>query len=186
MLEKLLKWDKDTLIYLNNLGNELYDPFWVAVTDFRIWIPLFIGIIAIIFWKYAAKVGSWILLLYTAMLTVLVVFMFIVKNTVARLRPNNDENLNQIIRIIKEPTDFSFFSGHASFSFSVVTLTVLLLRRQLPIIQVLWLYPILFSYSRIYLGVHYPVDILVGAVIGFLFAVVFHRLHKKIIVPYIV
>ncbi|MBM1108050.1 phosphatase PAP2 family protein [Aurantibacter crassamenti] len=185
MLEKLLDWDREIFIFLNNLGTDSHDVFWQTITKFPPWIPLYLILIALLFWKSSFKEGVWMLLSYVSMLVILQPTIYTTKHFVGRLRPNNNESINQLIRIVHEPSNFSFFSGHAAFSFSIATLAVLFLRKKTRFIHFVWLYPILFSSSRIYLGVHYPSDILVGALVGVLFAFVFYRMHQKFKAPYI-
>ncbi|MFK7812911.1 MAG: phosphatase PAP2 family protein [Maribacter sp.] len=185
MFEKLLEWDRDSLIYLNSLGIEEYDLFWLTVTKFPTWIPLFLLIIFLLFWKNSRKEGFWMLLSYVSMLMLLSATIFLTKEYVGRLRPNNDETINLLIRIVHQSSNYSFFSGHAASSFSIATITVLFLRKKILLIHVVWIYPILFSFSRIYVGVHYPTDIIVGAFIGMFFAWLFYRMNQKFIAPYL-
>jgi len=75
-----------------------------------------------------------------------------------------------VIRVLKDPTGYSFFSGHASSSFSIVVYVVLCVRNFSPWVYLAFIWPLLFSLSRIYVGVHYPSDLLVGALVGSLIA----------------
>lgn len=184
MFELLQEWDKDTFVYLNSLGIEEYDSFWTTVTSFTTWIPLFIFIIFLINWKYTFKQSLWILFYYTLLISTVTVFIFLAKQGIGRLRPNNNEAINSLIRILQNPSDYSFFSGHAAASFSIATMTVLYLKSKVRWIPLLFLWPILFSMSRIYVGVHYPLDILVGAVVGLLMALLFYRIHQRFNAPY--
>jgi undecaprenyl-diphosphatase len=179
MLEKILQWDREALIYLNGFGIEKYDGFWLIVTDFRTWIPLFIALILLIFLKYSRRDAVLVLLSYLIMLLLLAATIFLTKDWIGRLRPNNDQGLNLLIRIVHMPSDFSFFSGHSTISFGITTLTVLLLGKKFAWINLIWIYPLLFSFSRIYLGVHFPSDILVGALVGVFFAWAVYRMLKK-------
>ncbi len=185
MLEKLIEWDSATLIYLNNLGGENFDLFWITVTKFPTWIPLYLIIIFLIFWKNSSKQGLWMLLSYVSMLVILSISINTAKDLVGRLRPNVDESINSFIRIVLQSSNYSFFSGHAASSFSIAALAVLFLRKKFPLIHVVWLYPMLFSFSRIYLGVHYPSDIIAGAMVGILFASIFYLMYQKFRAPYI-
>ena len=105
------------------------------------------------------------------------------KHAVARLRPNNTEDINTLIRILKTPSTYSFFSGHSSSSFSVTTAVVLFLRRRFKWCWVFYLWPLLFVFSRIFVGVHFPVDIIVGATVGVLSALFFYMLYVRLISP---
>jgi undecaprenyl-diphosphatase len=180
MLDQLLQWDRDTFIYLNSLGIENLDVFWSYVTDFATWIPLFILFVVLIFRAYPKKEAFRVL--GTVLLTVAVVAMFtgIVKEWVARLRPNNTEEINTLIRILKSPDGYSFFSGHSSSSFSITTSIFLFLRHKFKWSWVFYIWPLLFALSRIYVGVHYPLDLIVGALVGILFAIFFYRLYHKV------
>jgi undecaprenyl-diphosphatase len=179
MLDQLLKWDRDTFIYLNSLGIEDYDVFWSTVTNFTTWIPLFILFIVLIFRFYPKNEAFWVL--GTVLLTVSLVAAFtgITKEWVARLRPNNTEEINTLIRILKSPDGYSFFSGHSSSSFSITTSVFLFLRHHFKWSWLFFIWPILFATSRIYVGVHYPLDLFVGAAVGLLFAFLFYRLYRK-------
>ncbi len=185
MLEKILQWDEEALIYLNNLGSENFDLFWVITTNFFTWIPLFLYLIIHLIRTHELKELRWIFLSYLSMLVFLTVAIFLCKYTVGRLRPINEVELNQFLRLLIKPNDFSFFSGHAASSFGIITMAYLFLRKHLKWTYILYLWPLFFSFSRIYLGVHYPSDIVVGALVGILFAVIFYKMHQKLRAPYI-
>jgi len=185
MLEDILQWDRDAFIYLNGLGIEKYDAFWSAITNFYNWIPLFVLFIYLFFRKFPAKKAL------AALGTLLFLVLFVTtltdltKEVVARLRPNNEEDINTLIRIVKSPTNFSFFSGHAASSFSITTLVYLFLRQKVKWTWLFYIWPLLFAMSRVYVGVHYPIDILVGAIVGVGTVVLTFLLYKRLIVPYL-
>ena len=183
MLEQILEWDRDTFIYLNSLGIEKYDVFWVTVTQLTTWIPLFIFFFFLLYRKHSKKEAIVMMLVSLAILGIILLTMQITKESVARLRPNNDLTINSVIRILKSPSSYSFFSGHAATSFGLTTLIVLFLRKKLKWVWLFYLWPLLFAFSRIYVGVHYPVDILVGVVVGLFYAFLFYRFYGKFIAP---
>lgn len=186
MLKHLLEWDRNTFIYLNNLGTEDYDLFWVIVTNITSWIPLYILLLALIFLKYPKKEALFISCTIVLLLICILGLTDIVKTYFERLRPNNDIEINSIIRILKNPAGYSFFSGHASSSFSLTTISFLFLRKKVSIIWLLFIWPFLFAYSRIYVGVHYPLDLITGALIGMLLGFLFYLFYRRFIEPYIV
>ena len=186
MLKHLLEWDRNTFIYLNNLGTEDYDLFWVIVTNITSWIPLYILLLALIFLKYPKKEALFISCTIVLLLICILGLTDITKTYFERLRPNNDIEINSIIRILKNPAGYSFFSGHASSSFSLTTISFLFLRKKISIIWLLFIWPFLFAYSRIYVGVHYPLDIITGALTGMLLGFLFYRFYRSFIEPYIV
>lgn len=169
---------------LNHLGSETYDAFWVTATQATTWIPLFLFFILLLFKKYPAK-QAW-LMIGNALLLLLVVLgiTLATKEGIARLRPSENTQLKAVIRILSRPEGYSFFSGHASSSFSLTTLMVLYLRASFRWRYLFFVWPVFFASSRIYLGVHYPIDILVGALIGILTGLLFYRGYVDIILPY--
>lgn len=185
MLEKILQWDRETLIYLNCLGIEEYDHFWSTVTNIYTWIPLFLFFFILVFWKFPRKDAIYISLTVISLIIFILVATDVTKGFFERLRPNNNTEINSIIRILKNPSTFSFFSGHAASSFSITTVLVLFLRRRFKWVWLFYLWPLLFALSRIYVGVHYPVDIIVGALVGVCTAFAFYNLYTRVIAPYL-
>ncbi|SHJ50487.1 phosphatase PAP2 family protein [Pseudozobellia thermophila] len=183
MLDKILEWDKAVFVYLNGLGIEDYDVFWTTVTNFTTWIPLFILFIVLIFIKYPKKEAFWVIVTILVMILYVGTLTDLTKHAVARLRPNNNEDINTLIRILKNPSTYSFFSGHSSSSFSITTLVVLFLKNRFKWSWLFYIWPVLFVLSRIFVGVHFPLDILVGALVGVLSALFFYMLYIRFIVP---
>ena len=183
MLERIVEWDRNTFIFLNNLGIEQYDHFWITVTDFKNWTPLFIFFIALIFWKYPKREAVLVIVTLLMMVWFVTTLTDLTKHAIARLRPNNTEDINTLIRILKTPSTYSFFSGHASSSFSIATLLVLFLRKRFVWSWLVYFWALLMVASRIFVGVHFPVDIIVGALVGALSALFFYFLYVRLIAP---
>ena len=185
MLDRILQWDRDAFVYLNSLGIEQYDFFWSTVTKFPPWIPLFVLFIALYFIKFKKREALCMILTLLILVFFVETLTDLTKNVVARLRPNNDEELNTLIRILRSPSGFSFFSGHASSSFSVTTFVVLCLRHHFKWVYLFYIWPVLFAMSRVYVGVHFPVDLITGALVGMVSAWMFYRLYLLLILPYL-
>ncbi|WP_224489650.1 phosphatase PAP2 family protein [Robertkochia flava] len=179
MFEQLLEYDRKILVYLNNLGIEQYDFFWSSITKTAFWIPLFILFIYVIqnTWKGNKPWISQLTALGTFLCTMALTLF--VKAWVARLRPSGEEEFSKLIRVLHQSESFSFFSGHAANSFALTTVVVLLTQRRYPWVHLFYLWPILFSFSRIYVGVHYPSDILVGMLVGMGIAFGAYALHNR-------
>jgi undecaprenyl-diphosphatase len=182
MLDELLAYDKELLIYLNNLSEIQFDTFWILITSFIYWIPLLLFIFYKIYRKFPKHqaryiIGYGLFILFTSLLLV-----EIVKIGIERIRPCNDPTVAPFLNIIIKPTNYSFFSGHATVSFALTTYLVLMLRKVFFFIRFLYIWPLLFIYSRLYFGVHYPSDILTGIIIGILIGVAFHRICNARIV----
>ncbi len=184
MLKRILDWDRDTFIFLNGLGIERFDLFWSTVTNFTTWIPLFIFFFYLLYRKHPRRDSLLMALTVFLVLSFIVLTLTITKDYVARLRPNNDPEVNTLIRILNGPTNFSFFSGHAAASFGLTTIFFLFLRKKVRLAWLFFTWPLLFGFSRIYVGVHYPIDIMVGAGVGLFYGLLFYVLYNRIIVPY--
>ena len=185
MLEKILEWDRETFIYLNNLGIKGYDLFWITITNFNTWIPLFLVFFILIFIKYTRREAFFVILMILMMIIFVTTITDLIKFSVGRLRPNNDEDINTLIRILQTPSTYSFFSGHSSSSFSITTLVVLFLKNRFKWCWLFYIWPVLFVMSRIFVGVHFPLDIIFGALAGILSALFFYMLYVRLIAPYL-
>ncbi len=184
MWEQLKHWDRDVLIYINNLTIERFDSFWVFVTQIENWTLLYV-LFFFLFFSVYPKLKAVKGVALTIVVFIISLFLTgIVKYSVARVRPNNIPDLKPFIRILQTPDHYSFFSGHAAVSFAVTTFVVLVFRNRFKWIYVFYIWPIIFSMSRIFVGVHYPSDILVGTGIGISIAVLTWKYVSKRILRY--
>jgi undecaprenyl-diphosphatase len=183
MLEKILTLDKEWFIYLNGLGSETYDGLWLLITKQINWIPLFILLGYLIFKKLGTKQTLFLLLFIAILLTITDQVTNLFKNGFQRLRPCNNPEINSFIRVVQVRNSFSFFSGHAANTMAVATFLYLIMKRYFKYFGILFLWPLIFAYSRIYLGLHYPSDIicgyLFGAIIGFLIFKAYQTAQRK-------
>ena len=115
-MDDLLALDKEIFVYLNNLGSVPFDDFWKIITKQIYWTPLFVSV----FYCIQKKVGIKQLFLIIVFLALLITFTDqmtnLFKNAFQRLRPCNDSEIKNIIRIVIERKSPSFFSGHAANS----------------------------------------------------------------------
>lgn len=182
MLDKWLTYDKELLIYLNNLGDMQFEIFWLYITKFICWIPLIIFIFYKIYTKFPKKQAIYIIGCGIGILLCSLLIVELVKIGVERMRPCNDPSVAPFLNIVIQPKNYSFFSGHATVSVAFTTFMCLMMRKSLPQIGLLVIWPLLFMYSRLYFGVHYPSDILTGILIGILIGIAFHRICNARIV----
>jgi undecaprenyl-diphosphatase len=166
MLETLLELDRDVFVYLNSLGSESWDGFWLFITKQFNWAPIF----AIILYLAFKRLGWRHALLVVGIIALLVAFTDqttnLIKNTFQRLRPGSDPELAEFIRAVQKRNSFSFISGHASSSMASAFFLFHVLRPYLKYMGFIFIWPLIFAYSRIYLGLHYPGDIIVGYLWG--------------------
>jgi undecaprenyl-diphosphatase len=104
------------------------------------------------------------------------------KNHFQRLRPCNDSSINSIIRVVKGSNSYSFFSGHAANTSAVALFLFLNFRKKYKYFGLIFIWPMIFAYSRIYLGLHFPIDILTGYFFGTTFGLLMFKIYRKIIV----
>ncbi|MFY7672375.1 phosphatase PAP2 family protein [Tenacibaculum sp. MEBiC06402] len=170
--------DAELLIFLNNLGNEKWDSFWLTITNQFNWIPLFVIILVLIYVRFGLRKTIFSLLFIVVLVAFSDQFTNLIKNTTERLRPCNTAWLQEYLRQFSyKPRGYSFWSGHASLSTTFTVFIIFLLRSRFKFIYLLFLFPLIFGYSRVYLGVHYPGDISVGYLSGILFGTLFYKLY---------
>jgi undecaprenyl-diphosphatase len=178
MLDKLLSLDSRLLLFLNGLGSEKFDGFWLIITKQQYWVPFFLVLLYVIYKKIGTKQFLYVVLFIALILVFTDQITNVFKNGFQRLRPCNSPDINTIMRIVKTSGSYSFFSGHASNSMAVATFIYCLTRKYFKYIYLLFLWPLVFAYSRIYLGVHYPLDVLCGYLFGILSGYTFYKLHQ--------
>ena len=183
-MEHLINLDKELFLFLNGLGSEPFDGFWEIITKQIYWSPLFIGVFYLIQKKVGWKGLGIIILFLAALITFTDQITNLFKYSFERLRPCNNPEFDGIMREVITRKSFSFFSGHASNSFATTTFVVLIIRNYYKHTYLLYLFPLIFAYSRIYLGLHYPGDILTGYFFGGLFGFSFYKLYNYVVKRY--
>jgi undecaprenyl-diphosphatase len=179
-MEQIITWDTQLFLFLNNLGSESFDGFWMFVTKQLHWIPLFILVFYLIFKNIKRNE----LLLLVILLAVLITFVDqstnLVKFTFERLRPCSNPDLAGKMRAVIIRDSFSFFSGHASNSMATTVLIYLITRPFFKYGYLFFVFPLVFAYSRIYLGLHFPLDIICGYAFGALSALGAFKVFEKL------
>ncbi len=176
-MEQIIQLDKELFIFLNNLGSEPFDSLWLFITKQLHWTPFFLFVFYLLQKKIGWKNFGIVVVILALMITFTDQMTNLMKNSVQRLRPCNDEELKGLIRVVKNSKSFSYFSGHASNSMASTVLIFAILRQYYRHAYLLFLFPLIFAYSRIYLGLHFPADILSGYVFGALTGFLFYRLY---------
>ena len=164
-LNLLKSWDKDLFLLLNGMHSSLWDYSMTLFTLTPIWL-LFYGTILVIIGKKYGKKSLFILVAITLMIVCADQFSGILKHTVQRLRPSNDPAFSQLVHVFfRKGGQFGFVSAHAANTFAIATFTSLLFKNR-RYTTFIFPWAMMIAYSRVYLGVHYPGDILGGAILG--------------------
>ncbi len=179
MLEKLRALDVELFVYLNSLGNETFDATWLFLTKQINWLPFFLMLLFVVYKKLGSKQTLYLLLFVALLITFTDQTTNAFKNAFQRLRPCNNPDINTFIRVVQSRSSYSFFSGHAANSMAVASFLYFVFKSRIKYLGFLFLWPLVFAYSRIYLGLHYPLDILTGYLFGFVFGYLIHLLYKK-------
>ena len=178
MIEFLTYWDTQLFIFLNNIHSPFWDGIMWWISGTKSWIPLYIVIIAFIIYKQKKK--SSLTLLFIAVVVFLSdqVSVHLFKEVFQRLRPCHTPELQDIVHLVKNKCggQFGFVSSHATNTFSIATfLSLLFKNRNFTVFILIW--ATIVSYSRIYLGVHFPLDVIAGGILGSLIGYSIYKLY---------
>ena len=170
LIDQIIEWDKSLFTLLNQWGIEALDPFFLVISRVAIWIPLYVFFAYLLFRDFNMKNALFLLLgavLCVVLTDQLSVHAF--KNVFERLRPCWNPELESSIRLVKEYCggQYGFVSSHASNTFGFAVFMGWTFQGKRSWVKpTLLIWAFLISYSRIYLGVHYPMDVLGGAILG--------------------
>lgn len=185
-IQRLIDIDKQVMLALNGSDSLYMDGVMKIFTTTSVWIPV-AAVLLFVVLKNNTPRGSLLTVLAVA-LTILAcdqISSGLIKPIVARLRPSHDPSFMHLIDTFNgyRSGSYSFTSSHACNSFGIFTIIALIIRnRALSLSLLLW--ACINSFSRIYLGVHYPGDILCGAIVGIVIGsimfLIYHIVKKKI------
>jgi undecaprenyl-diphosphatase len=163
MLEHL---DQQLFLFLNSLNSPFWDQLMHALSGRVIWIPLYLAILISIGIKYKRKFLIIVLFIILAA-TLADQTSVLIKNLVQRLRPCHDPSLQGLVHLFNGECGglYSFVSSHATNSFNVALLSLLFIRKRWFSVSIIT-WALVIGYTRIYLGVHYPGDVICGSVLG--------------------
>jgi len=174
-METLLSWDTGLFLKLNGLHSAWWDTAMLFFTRKESWLPLYLVLLILIIRNFRGK--SWLILVFLLLgLVVSDQSCNLFKELVERLRPGYDPAIKNLTHIVlRKGGEFGFPSSHAANSFFVMVFTGYLFRNRLSL-AILLIWALLVSYSRIYVGAHFPLDILGGWTVGILAGWSFYRL----------
>lgn len=191
-MDRLITWDESLFHTLNAAHTPWLDPVMWFFSNIPVWIPLYLFIAFCFFysapsvqhlpwkqrfdwkWGVAGIVGMLLVFLLTDQVS------GFIKDAVQRLRPSHREEWTTAIHLLEHKGGlYSFVSSHAANCFGLATFSSLVLRRKKFTILI-FAWALLVGYSRIYVGKHFPGDVICGLVLGILLGCIGYFLYRKI------
>lgn len=186
MLNDILQLDESLFLYLNNLGTPAWDNFWLYYTEKLTHLPMMLIVAFLLFKVLGTKKFGLALFLIIIMITFTDQLTNLAKYGFQRPRPCRVPELEGYMRYIaKRCSRFGYFSGHSSNSMALAIFIGSFFKEKYK-----WLFAFLIiwafgmGYSRIYIGVHYPADLITGFTVGAINGFLFYKLHQLIVRKY--
>ena len=183
MLDWLNQIDTELFLFLNGLHNSFFDFLMYWISNKYIWIPLYAFFLFLIIKKFKWKALMAIILVAVLITVSDQVSVHLFKNTFMRLRPCHEPALDGLVHIVNNKCggQHGFISSHAANTFAIAAFLSVLLKGSFRYFSLfIFIWAALVGYSRIYLGVHYPGDVFVGAIVGIVLGYIFGRLFEMI------
>jgi undecaprenyl-diphosphatase len=183
MIDTLLQLDRELFFFLNGLNTSWLDPIVLFITGKFTFVPLYVFLLYISIRRFGWR--AIVLFLFIAVLITLTdQTTNIMKAYFQRFRPSRDESLEGLIHLVnnyKGGGRFGFASAHAANSFALAVFIARIFRQNVPYIApIMFTYAVLHTYSRVYLGVHYPGDVIVGALLGVAYGWALYEIWRSV------
>ncbi|MCL2131007.1 MAG: phosphatase PAP2 family protein [Lentimicrobiaceae bacterium] len=173
MFEKLIQADQELLVFFNGLHNRFFDVLMYLMTHFWFWLPM-LAVVLWLMWKHYQKKLYLVLAFFALSVVITDQTSVFIKNSVQRPRPSHNVEIKDQLHLhqykngnVYRGGKYGFVSSHAANNFGLMVLFLYFFK---PVKRrLLWIFPVwavLSCYTRIYLGVHYPLDIVCGAFLG--------------------
>lgn len=181
MLETLQQLDQQLLLFLNSFHTPYWDHFMWTFTGKITWIPMYAALGYVIYKNFRFPLAVWTLLAFA--LTIVYadqICATVIRPLAERLRPSNPNNpISEMVHLVhgKRGGRYGFPSCHAANSFGLAFLVLFIFRHRLLSFFIL-LWATVNSYSRVYIGVHYPGDLLAGMLVGLSGAILLYILYR--------
>jgi undecaprenyl-diphosphatase len=174
MIEQI---DQRLFLYLNSLNSPFWDTVMYTISMIVVWIPLYLAILIYLGFRYKRRFTV-ILIFIIIAVTLSDQSALLIKNLTERLRPCHEPAISEMVHLVNGRCGglYSFVSSHAANSFNVALLSLMFIKRKWYTAAIL-IWAAIVGYSRIYLGVHYPGDVLCGSILGSLIGWGMYRIY---------
>jgi undecaprenyl-diphosphatase len=171
MLQVLRNIDQAIFFFINGLHHPVLDYLMRVLSEKYTWFPLYAVILVMLFWRFGRRAYTLVLLLVAGVAASDQLASHVIKPLVARLRPCHVPAFADLVHVVHGcGGQYGFVSSHASNSFMLATLLWLLFGLREGRLAWFFVWAMAISYSRVYMGVHYPADVIAGALLGMLVA----------------
>ncbi|WP_121667493.1 phosphatase PAP2 family protein [Mesonia aquimarina] len=184
-MEELLQLDQDVFLYLNNLGTSTWDWFWVFITHKFAAIPLYAFLLFLLIKNYGWKAVIVTVVLIAGLITCTDQLANVFKDYFERPRPCKEDFMQQGRFLMDYCGSYGYFSAHAASSTALAIYLGSILKHWYKYALFgMFFWAMIVSYSRIYVGKHYPGDVLTGIIIGAFLGFVFYKLQQFLLKKY--
>lgn len=181
--EKLIQWDQSVFMKINgDWNNPLFDAIMPVLRNSLTWAPLYLFVLLLVLFNFKAKGVWWAVFFISTVALTDMIGTNVFKHAFERWRPCNDPDFSTHVRLLLKQCagGYSFTSNHAANHFGMATFFFITFRHLLKkwaLIAFVWAAAI--CYAQVYVGVHYPSDVLVGALLGIAFGITTGTLFNK-------
>jgi len=178
-MESLLQLDKDLLIWFNSSHTQFWDTMMMFFTRIEFWIPFFILVAYQIFKNKSREALWWLIGLFVLVLIGDLISTHLFKNILQRFRPSHEPSLYGIVQLVKgyAGDKFGFVSSHSTAVFAFAIYTSKLFKNSIYTVFII-LWSLMIVYTRLYLGLHYPGDIIGGILLGLVLGYFMFRISR--------